>query len=155
MSFIWMRRMSLWYTLMKGKEITMWIHLYLNWQTNFNSKNGRNKSFSYETKASMSLIPIKRMRLWHPIMKWKEIFMWIHVYPNWQMNFNCKSGRKRSFFYETKPSMSFITMSITSLWYPIMRRKVFIMWICVCPNWQINLILKNSWKKSFSYETKA
>ena len=33
---------------------------------------------------------------------WGPVIMWIHVYPNWKTNFNCKNGRKRSFSYETK-----------------------------------------------------
>ena len=32
----------------------MQIHVYLNWKTNFNSKNSRKRSFSYETKASIT-----------------------------------------------------------------------------------------------------
>ena len=53
-------------------------------------KNDGKRSFSYETKASMSFIPIRRMCLWHPIMKRKEITMLTHVCPNWQMSFGSK-----------------------------------------------------------------
>ena len=45
-------------------------------------KNGGKKSFSYETKASMSFIPMRIMHLWFSIMKRNEIIMRIHVYPN-------------------------------------------------------------------------
>ena len=38
-------------------------------KVDFNSKNGRKKSFSYETKASISFIPKRIMCLSHPIMK--------------------------------------------------------------------------------------
>ena len=44
-------------------------------------KNDGKRSFSYETKASMSFIPMRRMSLWCSIMKRKEIAMWIHVCP--------------------------------------------------------------------------
>ena len=43
----------------------------LNQQTNVNFKNGGARSFSYETKPSISLI--RRICLWCPIMKRKEI----------------------------------------------------------------------------------
>ena len=38
MPFIPTRRINLWYTTMKRKEIIMWIHVSPNWQTNFNSR---------------------------------------------------------------------------------------------------------------------
>ena len=100
----------------------MWIHVYRNWKTNFRSKIGR-RSFSYESKASISLIPSRRMCLWFPIMKRKEIIMWIHVYPNWNMNFNSEKGNKRSFSYETKASISLIPTRRMCLWRPIKKKK--------------------------------
>ena len=39
MSFIQIRRMNLWFTIMKRKEIITWIRVYPDWQTNFDSKN--------------------------------------------------------------------------------------------------------------------
>ena len=36
-------------------KIIMGIRVYHNWKMNFNSKNGRKRSFSYETKASVHL----------------------------------------------------------------------------------------------------
>ena len=68
---------------------------------NFNSKNCNKRSFSYETKASISLIPTRSMCLWFPIMKRRAIIMWIQVYANWKTNFNSKNANKRSFSYET------------------------------------------------------
>ena len=38
-------------------------------------KNGRKRSFSYETKKSMSFIPIRQMSLWFFIMKRKKIML--------------------------------------------------------------------------------
>ena len=35
-------------------------------------KVGKKKNFSYETKAPMSFIPIRRISLWCPIFKRKE-----------------------------------------------------------------------------------
>ena len=118
---------------MKRKEIIMWVHVYPNWKTNFNSKNGDKRSFSYEAKASISLIPTRRKCLWCPIMKWNEITMWIHVYPNWKMYFNSKIGNKRSFYYETKASISLIPTRRMCLRCPIMERKEIIIWIHVYP----------------------
>ena len=80
-SFIPMKRMTLWCLIIKRKEIIMWIHVYPYWKMNFNSKNGRKKSFSYESKASISFIPMRRMNLWCPIIERKEIITWIQVYP--------------------------------------------------------------------------
>ena len=102
----------------------MWIQVYLNWKMNFSSKNGRKRSFCYKTKASISLIPTMRMCLWCPIMKRKEIVMWIHVYPNWNINFNSKNGNKRSFSYQTKASIWFIPIRRMCLWSPITKKKV-------------------------------
>ena len=42
-------------------------------------KNSEKRGFSYETKASISFIPMTRMSLWCLIMKRKEIIMWICV----------------------------------------------------------------------------
>ena len=96
-SFIPMRKICLWYLILKRKEIIMRIHVYPNWKKNFDFNNGGKSSFSYESKASISFIRMKKTCSWCPIMKRKEIFMWILVYLNWKMNFNSKSGRKRSF----------------------------------------------------------
>ena len=133
----------------------MWIHVYPNWNTNFNSKIGNKRTFSYETKASISLIPKRRMCLWCPIMKRKEIIMWIHVYPNWNTNFNSKIGKKKCFYYETKASISLIPSRRMCLWFPITKRKEIIMWIDVYPNWNMNFNSKIGNKRSFSYGTKA
>ena len=115
----------------------MGIHVYHNWKMNFNFKNGRSSSFSYETKALISFIPTRRMCLWCPIMKRKEIIMWIHVYPNWKMNFSYKKSRKGSLSYETKASISFIPSKRLCLWCPITKRKEITMWIHVYNNWKM------------------
>ena len=80
-SFIPMRRMRLWCLITKRKEIIMWNHVCQNRPTNINSKNGRKRSFSFEIKGSIPFIQTRRMNLWFPIIKRKEIIMWIHVYP--------------------------------------------------------------------------
>ena len=133
----------------------MWIYVYPNRKTNFNSKNGNKKSFSYETKVSISFIAMRRMCLWCPIMKRKEIIIWIHVYPNWKTYFNSKIGNKKGFSYETKPSILLIPRRRMCLWCPIMKRKEIIMWIEVYPNWNMNFNSKIGNKRSFSYETKS
>ena len=133
----------------------MWIHVYPNWKMNFNSKNGYKRSFSYESKASISFIPMKRMCLWCPIMKRKEIIMWIQVYPNWKTNLNSKNGKTRSFCCETKTSISLIPTRRMCLWCSIMKRKEIIMSINVYPNWKTNFNSKNGNRRSFSYETKV
>ena len=121
-SLIPSRRMCLWFAITKRKEIIMWIHVYPNWNMNFNSTNRNKRSFSYETKASISFIPTRRMCLWCPIMIWNEITMRIYVYPNWKMHYNSKIGGKRSFSYETKASISLIPRRRMCLWCPFMKR---------------------------------
>ena len=133
----------------------MWIDVYPNWNTNFNSKIGNKRSFSYETKASISLIPKRRMCLWCPIMKRKEIIMCIYVYPSWNTNFNSKKGNKRSFSYDTKASISLILMRRMSLWRPTMKWNLITIWIYVYPNWKTYFNSKIGNKTSFSFETKA
>ena len=84
---------------------------------------GNKRSFSYDTKASISLIPMRRTCLWCLIVKWNEITMCIHVYPNWKAYFNSKIGNKRSFSFKTKASVSLISMRRMCLWCPIMKKK--------------------------------
>ena len=133
----------------------MSIHVYSNWKMNFDSKNGKKICFSFETKASISFIPMKRMCLWYPIMKRIEIILWVRICPNRWTNFNSKNGRKRSFSYENKASISFILIRRMCLgaqsWKEnrLLRESMFI------PIDRRTLILKNSGKWSFSYETKA
>ena len=115
--------MCLWYPIKKRKEIVMWIHVYLNWNTNFDCEKGNRRSISCKIKASVSLIPSRATCLWCQIMKGKEIIMWIHVYSNRNTNFNSKKGNKRSFSYDTKASISLIPTRRTSLWCPIMKHK--------------------------------
>ena len=134
--------MCLWCLITKRKEIIMRIDVYPNGNTNFNSKIGNKKSFSYETKSSISLIPKRKMCLWCLIMKRNEIIMWIVVYPNWNTNFNSKIGNKGSFSYETKASISLIPKRRMCLWCPIMKRKEIVMWTMFIPMERRTSILK-------------
>ena len=133
----------------------MRIHVCPNWQMNINSKNGKKRSFSYETKASISFIPMRRMCLWCQIMKIKEIIMQIRVCPNRQTYINSINSKNKSFCFETKASISFIPMIRMHLWSPVMNRKEIIMWIHVYPNYKMIFNSKYGKKRSFSYETKA
>ena len=101
-SFIRIKRMFWWCLIMKGKKIIMWIHVCPNRRTNINSKNCRKRCFSYETKASISFIPMRWLHLWCLIMKGKEINLWIRVYRNQPMNINSKNGGKRFFLMKPK-----------------------------------------------------
>ena len=107
-SFIPTRRMWIWCPNMKREEIITRIHVYPNWKMNLNSKNGGKTRFSYETKASKSIIPMRRMSLWCLIMKRKEIIRRIYVCPNWKTNLDSKNGRRKSFSYEINASKSLI-----------------------------------------------
>ena len=72
-SFISMSKMSLWYPIMKRKGLLCESLFFLIERRTLILKDGQKKSFSYETKAIMSLNPKRRMSLWFPIMKRKEI----------------------------------------------------------------------------------
>ena len=48
----------------------MQIRVYLNWKTNFNSKNSRKRGFSYEAKASISFITVRGIV--YGAQSWKE-----------------------------------------------------------------------------------
>ena len=122
-SFISKSWTSLWYPIMKKRKIIMWTHVCLSWQKYFVSKTVWKKSFSYETKALISFIPIMRMCLWCPIMKREDIIIWIHVYPNWQKNFDSKIWWEVKFFLWNQSINSFIAMRKLSLWCPITKKK--------------------------------
>ena len=117
-------------------------------------KNGGTRSFSYETKASTSFVPMRRMCLWSPIMKRKEITMWTLFIPIDKWTLTLKNN-ERSFSYLTKTLMSFTPTRRMSLWCQIMKRKAITIRIHVCSNWQINFNSKNDGKRSFSCKTKA
>ena len=110
-SFIPIRRISLWLLIVKRMEIIVCPNCHLK----FKPKNGGKWLWNQSIKL---FTPLRRMSLWGSIMKTKEIILRIHVCHNWQTNFNSKNSRKRSLFYETKASMSFIPISKMSLWCP-------------------------------------
>ena len=134
-----MRRMCLLCPIMK-KESIMWIHVYTYWKRNFDSKNGKRRSFFYETKASISFIPMRRMCLWWPTIKRKEIIMWIHVYPIERRTLIIKMIERE--VCPMKPKHQYH-----------LSNKEIIMWIRVYPNWKRNFNSKNGQKRSISYET--
>ena len=69
MSFIPMSRMSLWCPIMKRKGILCESMFVLIDKQNLTLKTDGKRSFSFETKTSMSFIPMSKMSLWHPVMK--------------------------------------------------------------------------------------
>ena len=127
----------------------MWIHVSPNRQTNFNSKNGRKRSFCYVNKASISFIPMCRMYLWCPIMK-KRAYYVIRVYPNWKRNFNSKYGRKRSFLWNQSFNIIYPNDENVSR-VPTHEEKGDYYVNRVCPNQWMNFNSKNGRKRSFSY----
>ena len=76
--------------------------VYPNWKMNFDSKKWWETKFLLWNQSINSFIPIRRICLWCPIIKRKEIIMWIRLYLNWQTNFNSKNKKKRCFSYEIK-----------------------------------------------------
>ena len=113
------------------------------------------KSFSYETKASISFVLMRRMCLWWPIMERKEIIMWSVFIPIDKCTLIIKNGWMWSFSYETKALISFVSMKRMCLWCPIMKRKEIITWSMFIPVDKRTLIIKNGRIWGFSYETEA
>ena len=109
-------------------------------------KNSGKRSFSYEAKATMSFILMRRMSLWCLIMKEKWLLYESVFVPIHKWTLTLKNNGMKSFSYETKAIMSFIPMSRASLWCLIMKRKEIIMWIHFSPYWQINLDSKK-WRE--------
>ena len=70
------------------------------------------------------------------------------------MNFKLTNSGNSSSSYETIASISFIPMRRMSLWFLIMKKKDIIMSICVCPNRQMNLILKMVEREVFPMKAK-
>ena len=133
-----------------NKNITC-IYVCPNWWTSFNSKkNGRKRSFSYETKVSMSFIQIMRMHLWFPIMKKKEVLMCIHVSPidKWTLILR-KIVRRKAFLIKPKHHVIYPNEENVFI-MPSHGKKKIVTWIHVCHNWQTNIDSKKSGgKKAF------
>ena len=124
MLFSRVSRMTLWCPIMKKKRrlLCEYVFVLINTRTLI-QKNGVKKSFSYETKASMSFSRISRTSLWFLIMKRKDIIIKSTFVPYWTNSTSKENGGKKSFLNETKSSMSFIPMRRISLWCPIMKKK--------------------------------
>ena len=88
-------------------------------------KNGRRKSFFYETKASMSFIVISRTSLQCPIMKKEKRLLWESIFSQLmdKLWFWGKRWEKR-FSYQAKASTSFIVMRGLSLWCPMVKKNL-------------------------------
>ena len=69
---------------------------------NFKSKNGRKRSFSYETKASIHLSYWVDWIFDAKTLKAKRLLCKSMFVPIERQPFNSKNGRKRSFFHESK-----------------------------------------------------
>ena len=65
-------------------------------------KNDGKRSFSFETKALISFILMRRISLWCAIMKGNAITMWICVCPNWQITLTLKVMEKEAFLLKPK-----------------------------------------------------
>ena len=66
-----------------------------------------------------------------------------------------KNCGNKSFLNETKESMSYIPIMKMTLWCSITKKKEVAMWICACPNQQMNFNSKNDEKRSFYNEIKT
>ena len=110
-------------------------------------KNSRKKSFSYETKASLSFILISKTSLRCLIMRKEEIITCICVYPNWQIRFDSKKWWEDKFFLLYQ-SINFI--------YPIEENEFMVPYHEKKKDYYLNssihrwtLILENGMNRSF------
>ena len=87
----------------------------------------------------MPFIPMRRMNLWHPITKRKEIIMWIWVYPVENRTLILGILKRVVFLMKPKPLYH---LSQWGEWCLITKRKEIIMWIHVYPIGKVTLILK-------------
>ena len=132
----------------------MWIRVCPNWPMNINSKNGRKRSFPYETKAPISFVPMRRMCLWCPIIKRKRLLCESVFIPIEKQTLIQKMAEWEVFLME--PKHQFIYPNAKKEFVvPIIKRKEIIMWMHIYPNWKMNFNSKNGWKKCFSLETNA
>ena len=132
----------------------MWIRVFPNWQINFNSKNW------WKEMLFLFLLPNEENELHQcHLSQWGE---WVYATQSWKekrllceslfvpiekQTFILKNDGKRSLSYETKASMSFILISKTNLWCPIIKRKKIIFWFRRCSNWLTNFDSKQWWEE--------
>ena len=132
--------MNLWCPINKRKKIIIWICGYSNWKINFNSKNNWKRSFSDETKTSISFILMRRMCLWCPVLKKKRLLresMSIQI-DEWTLIL--KKVEREVF------PMKFIPKRRICLWCPIMKRKGLLCESMFIPIDGRTLILKDGGK---------
>ena len=124
---------------------------------NFDSKeNCGRKSFSWETKASKSCFPIKRMCLWCPIMKRMMIITRIQVYPIWGMNFDSKQNGGKKHFLQNQSIKIMYPNEENMFMCLIMKGMEIIKKIKVYPIWWMNFDSKEKGRnKSFSCHAEA
>ena len=128
---------------------------YLSQLTNINNEKWWELKFFLCNQCINIVYPNEENVFMCPIMKKMRLLCESMFIPTERRTLVPKMVKKRSFSYETKASVSFIPMRRMCSWYPIMKRNDIIMWICVCPNRQVNINSKISRKWCFSYETKA
>ena len=130
-SYIPIKRMCLWCLIMIGRENIIWICVCPNRRMNINSKNGRKKCFSYETKARMPFIPMRRMWFWCVIMKEKRLlceFIFAQI-DEWTLILKMTESE----VFLMNPNHQFIYPNKEmNLWCPIIKGKEIIMRIRIC-----------------------
>ena len=97
----------------------------------------------------MPLILVQGMSLWCLIMKRKEIIVWIHLCPNLQMNFDSKKLWEQKLCKWNQSINVIYPNGVNEFMMPNHGKNEFTIWICVCPNWQININSKKWHKEEF------
>ena len=110
------------------------------------------KSFSYETKASMSLILMRKMCLWHPIINRKEISyesMFVQID---RRSLILKMVESKTFFMKLKHQChlsEWVERAYGAQTWK--KRQLLCESVFVLIDTQ-TLFLKNDWNKGFSFE---
>ena len=94
--------MSLWCPIMKKRRLLCESEFFPNNKLNLTLKNDGKRSFSYETKASMSIIPMSRMSYWYQSWKERRLLCESEFVLIEKRSLIPKNRGKKSFSYETK-----------------------------------------------------
>ena len=156
MLFIQMRRTRLWRPIMKRKRLLCDLVFVLIDRWSLILKNGRKNNFSYETKASMSFIQMRKMSLWCLILKGMKIIMWVCICFNSQMNFNSKKwSKEKLFLWKYCINVIYPNEENEFMVSNHKKKEDYSVNPCLSQLTKWTLILKNSGKLSFTYEIKA
>ena len=88
--------------IIKRIEVVMEIHVYPNWKTNFKSTDGTNRSFSYETRASIHLSQlVERICGAQSLKEWRLLCEFVFI-PTEKWTLILKMAQREAFLLKPK-----------------------------------------------------